>query len=517
MLCMRIFSHKCSNNPLHDAQSLTCQHNFCRECIDQELRKPEAKCPKCSIPLRPSDVHRNPFFDGLVAEWKAVEEVLVSMRPSAKRKLSIDKLTPLKLKASELSQKTQSVESPELYQLPASENEQKIPATAPKEEEIPLSPLLTTPEITSYMEKLQQQAKAIQDYNTEEFTEFSIQQRLEFSETLPPIEPSNTMLSPSSNPTTPLTKVNASLENPPQMTSSKVILVPKSPPIKPKQMIPSSILTTAIVPSTQEVDFFKDEEAVEETECQAVFGEETQAPITRQSPSPFKMQRTADYRFVLSDLSFEGKIMVLESIQTLGGARCGEDFSPSIDPKSRLSMPNVTHVITKANAQKRCVRSTKYLLGLAHQCWIVDVSWVEASLSAGFWVDEEPYEVLGDIYSTATGQPKKYRAMDHVHIFKKMRFLQLCPTTSFELNALTHLPAIIQAFGGIFEPFVFAQTLQEEPDRTTIGIVSKSLSSATCKELWDQYEIPIVRITWLVDSMSHGQQQALPYDDYYPY
>ena len=39
----------------------------------------------------------------------------------------------------------------------------------------------------------------------------------------------------------------------------------------------------------------------------------------------------------------------------------------------------------------------RYLKAVLQGRWVVDVAWVRASIAAGYWVDEEPYEMAGDV------------------------------------------------------------------------------------------------------------------------
>ncbi|OQS00553.1 hypothetical protein ACHHYP_03422 [Achlya hypogyna] len=661
---------------LDDPQCLVCNHNFCRSCIESELRKTVSKCPRCSIPMRPGDVHRNQFLGGLVAEWLLVEAALTAVRPSgAKRKLSIDAVTPTKTRPSPAAHDIPETdrdesfepESPELYPMmpppvpspaglapaspplnnssrqssPAANNappESAMTVATPTVEDAPpesaltvatpikenLTPLLTTPELHGYMARLQRLGQDIDDDNFESSSS-SVAAELNFASqsspalayaqpspveiasphrsngiAMPPahgvalVQPKASALAPapqlspatptppspsqdhialqrqqssgdvsqdSAQPTSPpMPSSPAAPSSPPPVQAQpspqpipyagvKKILVPKSPPTQRPPPVPSRILHATLVPSTQTVEALHrddaddaaddaddvdddDEDAVDETERPPMDPfEETQVPVLVASQSQLPSSPVAvARRLVCSDLTVAEQRKLLSAVELLGQARFGRDFAPCIDPRSGQAMMDVTHVITKAMNDRRCARTAKYMLGLAYRCWIVDYThedrwlhgaygtyrWVEASMAAGYWVAEEPFEVDGDVFAADKAMPRKCReATATAKLFDKMRLIQLCPTTAFEPNALTYLPDVVAAFGGVYEPFVFAQALDDEPGLKTIGIVSKSLSAATCKELWQQHGIPIVRVTWVPDSVSH--MMALPFDDYYPY
>jgi len=63
----------------------------------------------------------------------------------------------------------------------------------------------------------------------------------------------------------------------------------------------------------------------------------------------------------------------------------------------------VTHLIVAPSSDQLAPRTMKYLMALALRCYIVSFEWVLACISAGHFVDESPYLVLGD--KIAQGAP----------------------------------------------------------------------------------------------------------------
>lgn len=64
---------------------------------------------------------------------------------------------------------------------------------------------------------------------------------------------------------------------------------------------------------------------------------------------------------------------------------------------------DVSHVLTTikistnaAVGARLCGRTMKYMTALANGRWIVGTDWVDASKSAGYWIDEKPFEFEGD-------------------------------------------------------------------------------------------------------------------------
>lgn len=82
---------------------------------------------------------------------------------------------------------------------------------------------------------------------------------------------------------------------------------------------------------------------------------------------------------VLTSCSTEDQDLALKISKTLPG-------------KATVALqvrPSTTHVIA---GEER--RTLNMLRGLLRGCWILDKSWLLASLEAGGWVDEEPYELV---------------------------------------------------------------------------------------------------------------------------
>ncbi len=96
-----------------------------------------------------------------------------------------------------------------------------------------------------------------------------------------------------------------------------------------------------------------------------------------------------------------------------------------------------------------------------------------------------------------------------------MHLVQLCPRESFQgLPEVDGLAAVVAAFGGTWQRYS-PVPLTYDRAIVRVGIVSRSLSPETCRALYDTFNLPIVRMTWIVDCVSHVE--VLPYDEYYPY
>ncbi|KAH9094312.1 hypothetical protein Ae201684P_016922 [Aphanomyces euteiches] len=464
---------------LQDPHCLACNHNFCKPCIDSQLCKAVSECPKCGIPMCPSDVHRNQFLDGLLNEWKLVEAALAKTeKPTgtpAKRKLPVDFESP--------SSSTQDA----------------------------MTSLLSTPQLNSYKNRLERQAQLLDDSVASTPSPPS----LKTATLLPPSSQKQTSSIPSPPCAASSQETSMSVPTPPKVPSppksdTKVVLVPQSPPRREPQPITGQ---APLVPATQNAE--DDDDEIPETELPVYRhdyndydeDEETQAPhlhFSPSSPSPPHVLRIA-----ATNLTKEQNQLLLYCVRSLGG-RFGQTFRTSRDPITRLPMPPVSHLITTSDSEKRCQRTQKYMEGLAAQAWIVDMQWVVESFKAKRWLAEDEFEILGDASAleSADGTPRRCRTSPKgtTQIFKRFCFKQMHDC----MEQATSVQIVVEACGGVWKKH------GENGDprgRTVVGIVSKSLSKSKCRALAVRHHpMLIIRANWIFDSISHMQ----PYDKYIP-
>jgi len=294
---------------------------------------------------------------------------------------------------------------------------------------------------------------------------------------------------------------------------------------------PKSRAARQLAPSTSHARS-KPVAAAANTETAAT-GSSSKPPVhtAKDSARPAASSEGSSFVFVSSDLSREEVKRVLEATQRLGG-KFGHDFDLKRDPVTSQFCTSVTHLITKAVApigamdgaepeELRCKRTAKYMRALAEGSFVMDFSWICASLSAGRWLTEEPFEIIGDIYSDAVGKPHEGR-MRRVQtgrrnsIFSMFCFVLLVSEKDFGFQ-FASVRSLVNNFGGtVVQADNFATlTKKQRTRRTPIGVVSKTTSPYDAKAKWHAFQIPIVRITWIFDSVSH--LEVLPFDDYYPY
>lgn len=257
-------------------------------------------------------------------------------------------------------------------------------------------------------------------------------------------------------------------------------------------------------------------------------------PLGTASSSTGKTAAGAVAGFVLvgTDITREESKQIMDACHRLGGCY-GRNFDAKRNVKTGAISTSVTHLVTKAVPPPspldgapvleglRCKRTAKYMRALAEGSFVLDFAWVADSLSAGKWLSEDAYEIVGDIYSDAVGKPRESRLRRmqtgrRNDIFSVFRFVMLCKDEEFDFQ-LDSVRSVVDTFGGVvcWSRDYDALSEEDKARKTPIGVVSKTLPPWVAKAKWQQYQIPIVRVTWVFDSISH--LEVLPFDDYYPY
>uniref|UniRef100_K3WAM1 BRCT domain-containing protein n=1 Tax=Globisporangium ultimum (strain ATCC 200006 / CBS 805.95 / DAOM BR144) TaxID=431595 RepID=K3WAM1_GLOUD len=250
-------------------------------------------------------------------------------------------------------------------------------------------------------------------------------------------------------------------------------------------------------------------------------------PLAQQSTSArqlvHELRTSRNFTLISTDLDRIDCKKIVTACSLLGG-RFGPRFDLRPDPVTGVLTSTVTHLIAKSVppvVNRRCKRTAKYMRALAEGCIIVDYSWVQASLDAGKWLREDEFEILGDAYSDSVGKPheshlRRMQTGRRNDIFQMFRFVLLCDETEFDWQ-VGSLRGVVENFGAtvISEAKYLCMSEERKATKTQVGIVSKCTTPVDAKDRYEQHQIPIVRVTWIFDSISH--LEVLPFDEYYPY
>jgi len=223
--------------------------------------------------------------------------------------------------------------------------------------------------------------------------------------------------------------------------------------------------------------------------------------------------RSCDVVLLASNLSEESAAQLKHAAKAL--PRC---------TLTRAWSAAVTHVITEPTVfegKQLASRTLKHLCGILAGQWIVSSAWVRASVDAGAWVAEPPYELDGDLATNGRRGPSRGRAMRAagaplifagLHVYLHGKFAHPNP-------ARPQLAELL-VLGGA-SPCASFSALQNEAIRARGGASALAMCDADecaadflrkCVQL----RIPVVSPKWLMDSISHVQclDLSAPHSEY---
>ncbi|NWY28035.1 BRCA1 protein, partial [Pheucticus melanocephalus] len=166
-----------------------------------------------------------------------------------------------------------------------------------------------------------------------------------------------------------------------------------------------------------------------------------------------------------------------------------------------------THVIMKTDEELVCERTLKYFLGIAGGKWVLGYQWIIQSFKAGRILDEENFEVRGDVINGRNHQgPKRARQALTEKIFKDF---EICCCGPFTDMTTGHLEWMVELCGAsvVKQPDLFTPTANS----TAVVVVQPDAweENMDYGAIQQQSNVALVTREWVLDSVACYQCQEL--------
>uniref|UniRef100_A0A8C3KAK3 RING-type E3 ubiquitin transferase n=1 Tax=Calidris pygmaea TaxID=425635 RepID=A0A8C3KAK3_9CHAR len=166
-----------------------------------------------------------------------------------------------------------------------------------------------------------------------------------------------------------------------------------------------------------------------------------------------------------------------------------------------------THVIMKTDKELVCERTLKYFLGIAGRKWVVSYQWVIQSFKEGRILDEENFEVRGDVINGRNHQgPKRARQSLTEKIFKGF---EICCYGPFTDMTTEHLEWMVELCGAsvVKQLHLFTHTANS----TAVVVVQPDawMENTNCRAIQQKNNVAMVTREWVLDSVACYQCQEL--------
>ncbi|NXN89714.1 BRCA1 protein, partial [Bombycilla garrulus] len=164
-----------------------------------------------------------------------------------------------------------------------------------------------------------------------------------------------------------------------------------------------------------------------------------------------------------------------------------------------------THVIMKTDKDLVCERTLKYFLGIAGGKWVVSYQWIIQSFKEGRILDEENFEVRGDVINGRNHQgPKRARQALTEKIFKDF---EICCCGPFTDMTTEHLEWMVELCGAsvVKQPDLFTHTANS----TAVVVVQPDAwkENMDNRAILQQSNVAVVTREWVLDSVACYQCQ----------
>ncbi|NXL36471.1 BRCA1 protein, partial [Glaucidium brasilianum] len=168
-----------------------------------------------------------------------------------------------------------------------------------------------------------------------------------------------------------------------------------------------------------------------------------------------------------------------------------------------------THVIMKTDKELVCERTLKYFLGIAGRKWVVSYQWVIQSFKEGRILDEENFEVRGDVINGRNHQgPKRARQSLTEKIFKDF---EICCYGPFTDMTTEHLEWMVELCGASVVKQLHLFTHPTVSNSTAVVVVQPDawMENTDCRAIQQKNNVAMVTREWVLDSVACYECQEL--------
>ncbi|NXP56023.1 BRCA1 protein, partial [Heliornis fulica] len=159
-----------------------------------------------------------------------------------------------------------------------------------------------------------------------------------------------------------------------------------------------------------------------------------------------------------------------------------------------------THVIMKTDKDFVCERTLKYFLGIAGGKWVVSYQWIIQSFKEGRILDEEDFEVRGDVINGRNHQGPKRARQSLTH--KLFKGFEICCFGPFIDMTTEHLEWMVELCGAsvVKQLHLFTHTTNS----TAVVVVQPDAQSENTdyQAIQQKNNVAIVTREWVLDSVS---------------
>ncbi|NXL59154.1 BRCA1 protein, partial [Chordeiles acutipennis] len=159
-----------------------------------------------------------------------------------------------------------------------------------------------------------------------------------------------------------------------------------------------------------------------------------------------------------------------------------------------------THVIMKTDKELVCERTLKYFLGIAGRKWVVSYEWVIQSFKEGRILDEEHFEVRGDVINGRNHQgPKRARQSLTEKIFKD---LEICCYGPFTDMTTEHLEWMVKLCGASVVKQLHLFTHRTNSTAVVVVQPDAWTENTDYRAIQQKNNVTMVTREWVLDSVA---------------